>query len=103
MQGWQVDDAARNLIRERGYEKFFIHRTGHSIGREVHGSGTHMDNLETHDERELLPSTCFSIEPGIYIPGEFGIRSEINVFIDGPKAIVTTDPIQTEIIPILRY
>lgn len=77
--GWQVDDAARGFLRERGLAEFFIHRTGHSIGEEVHGTGANMDNFETHDERPIVPGLCFSIEPGVYLP-EFGIRSEVNVF-----------------------
>lgn len=86
LQGWQVDRAARDVIESAGYGEFFVHRTGHSIGRETHGSGTHMDDLETHDDRRLLPRTLFSIEPGIYLP-DFGIRSETNVLI-GPDGSV---------------
>ena len=86
--GFQVDDAARDHIRQAGYEKYFFHRTGHSIGTEVHGAGANMDNLETHDERRVIPWTCFSIEPGIYLP-EFGIRSEVNVFVGEDAARVT--------------
>lgn len=88
IRGFEVDDAARGYIRERGYEKQFIHRTGHSIGAEVHGAGANMDNLETHDERRIIPWTCFSIEPGVYLP-EFGIRSEVNVFVGDEGARVT--------------
>src|SRR5262249_11933423 len=72
LQGWQVDQAAREVIDQAGYGKYFCHRTGHSIGQEVHGNGANMDNLETHEERRVLPRTCFSIEPGIYLP-EFGV------------------------------
>lgn len=79
--GWQVDRATRNVIEKAGYGEFFVHRTGHSIGRETHGSGTHMDDLETHDDRRLMRRTLFSIEPGVYLP-EFGVRSEIDVLID---------------------
>jgi Xaa-Pro dipeptidase len=86
--GYQVDDAARAHIRAAGFEPYFFHRTGHSIGSEVHGTGANMDNLETHDERRIIPWTCFSIEPGIYLP-EFGIRSELNVFIGDEGALVT--------------
>jgi Xaa-Pro aminopeptidase len=78
-----------------------VHRTGHSIGSEVHGNGANIDGYETPDIRRLLPSTCFSIEPGIYLPGEFGIRSELDVYIDGDQAVVTGQPIQTAIVPIL--
>ena len=86
--GYQVDDAARGYIREQGYGDNFFHRTGHSIGADVHGTGANMDNLETHDERRIIPWTCFSVEPGIYLP-EFGIRSEVNVFVDETSARVT--------------
>jgi Xaa-Pro aminopeptidase len=88
LRGFQVDDAARSYIRECGFGDYFIHRTGHSIGTEVHGTGANMDNLETHDERRIIPWTCFSIEPGIYLP-EFGIRSEVNVFVGEESARVT--------------
>ena len=88
LRGFEVDDAARGCIRERGYGEHFTHRTGHSIGAEVHGAGANMDNLETHDERRIIPWTCFSIEPGIYLP-EFGIRSEVNVFVGEDRARVT--------------
>lgn len=88
LRGFEVDDAARSHIREAGYGEYFFHRTGHSIGAEVHGTGANMDNLETHDERKVIPGTCFSIEPGIYLP-EFGIRSEVNVFVDDRRARVT--------------
>lgn len=99
--GWEVDDVCRNTIRAAGYGDFFIHRTGHSIGEEVHGNGANIDNLETQDERRLLPRTCFSIEPGIYLPGEFGIRSELDVYISDREAVVYGLPLQTEIIPLL--
>ncbi|MGE5647846.1 MAG: M24 family metallopeptidase [Acidobacteriota bacterium] len=88
LRGFEVDDAARGFIRERGFGDAFFHRTGHSIGAEVHGSGANMDNLETHDERRVIPWTCFSIEPGIYLP-EFGVRSEVNVFVGEGEARVT--------------
>ncbi len=86
LAGWEVDDAARGFIRERGYADFFIHRTGHSIAADVHGAGVNIDNLETHDERTLIPGVCFSIEPGVYLPA-FGVRSEVNVFMGeaGPQ------------------
>lgn len=99
--GWEVDDVCRAKIREAGYGDFFIHRTGHSIGEEVHGNGANIDNLETHDGRQILPHTCFSIEPGIYLPGEFGIRSELDVYVTDQEAIVHGLPLQTEIVPIL--
>jgi Xaa-Pro aminopeptidase len=97
--GWQADDAARNLIRNAGYAEFFTHRTGHNIATELHGNGAHLDNLETHDERLLLPNTCFSVEPGIYFPGEFGIRSEVDMITRPGKAAVT-GPRQTELLRI---
>lgn len=99
--GGDVDDACRRVIREGGYGDRFIHRTGHSIGEEVHGNGANIDNLETQDNRRLLPRTCFSIEPGIYLPGDFGIRSEVDVYITEREALVTGVPIQTAIVPIL--
>lgn len=101
LQGWQVDQAARDVIEQAGYGEYFVHRTGHNIGQETHGNGANMDNLETHDERRVLPRTCFSIEPGIYLP-EFGVRSEVNVFIDASSQVqVTGGPLQTEIVRIL--
>ncbi len=97
--GWQVDRAAREVIERAGYGKYFVHRTGHNIGQDVHGAGANMDSLETHDDRRLLPRTCFSIEPGIYLP-EFGIRSEVNVYIDGRRTRVT-GPVQSEILSLM--
>ncbi len=88
LRGFEVDDAARSYIAERGFGDYFIHRTGHSIGAEVHGSGANMDNLETHDERRVVPWTCFSIEPGVYLP-KFGVRSEVNVFVGDDGARIT--------------
>ncbi|MBX7067466.1 MAG: Xaa-Pro peptidase family protein [Parachlamydiales bacterium] len=81
IEGWEVDDAARSVIRNAGFGEFFTHRTGHSIELSLHGSGAHMDNLEMHDVRPILPGTCFSIEPGIYLPGEFGVRLEFDVLV----------------------
>jgi Xaa-Pro aminopeptidase len=101
LQGWQVDQAARDVIDKAGYGKYFCHRTGHSIGQETHGNGANMDNLETREERRVLPGTCFSVEPGIYLP-EFGVRSEVNVFVDGASAVhVTGGTPQTGVVPIL--
>jgi Xaa-Pro aminopeptidase len=101
VRGCDVDDVTRKYIAERGYGDFFIHRTGHNIGEEVHGNGANIDNLETHDEREIIPETCFSIEPGIYLPGEFGVRLEIDVFISKEgKVIIPGQPIQQEIVKI---
>ncbi|HVN33454.1 MAG TPA: M24 family metallopeptidase [Thermoanaerobaculaceae bacterium] len=79
--GWEVDDACRAVIEQAGYAKQFVHRTGHSIGEDVHWSGVNIDNLETRDDRQLVPGVCFSIEPGIYLEGEMAARTEINVFI----------------------
>jgi Xaa-Pro dipeptidase len=99
LQGWQVDKAARTVIEKAGYGKYFFHRTGHNIGETVHGNGANMDGLETHDVRRLIPRTCTSVEPGIYLP-EFGIRSEVNVYIDERSARVT-GTIQKEILALL--
>lgn len=99
--GWEVDDVCRNVIRESGYGDCFVHRTGHSIGEEVHGNGANIDNLETQDGRRLMARTCFSIEPGIYLPREFGIRSELDVYVSEREALVYGQPLQTDIVPIL--
>ena len=101
LPGWQVDQAARDVIDDAGYGLHFVHRTGHNIGQEVHGNGANMDNLEMHDERLVMPRTCFSIEPGIYLP-EFGVRSEVDVFVDARgKVHVTGGPLQTKVVAIL--
>jgi Xaa-Pro dipeptidase len=92
--GWQADDAARNVIRSAGLADWFTHRTGHNIATELHGNGAHLDNLETHDERLLLPNTCFSVEPGLYFPGEFGIRSEVNMI---TRAAANGKPYRAEV------
>jgi Xaa-Pro aminopeptidase len=99
LQGWQVDNASRRVIEKAGYGKYFFHRTGHSIGQTVHGNGVNMDGLETHDARHLIPETCNSVEPGIYLP-EFGIRSEVDVYIDEKEARVT-GAVQQEILALL--
>lgn len=96
MGGFEVDDTARSVIRERGFGPYFFHRTGHSIGSDVHGTGANMDNLETHDVRPIIPQTCFSIEPGIYLP-KFGIRLEVNVYAGRDEARVTGE-VQDKII-----
>ena len=88
LAGWQADDAARSVIRDAGFGEYFTHRTGHSISTETHGNGANLDNLETHDERLILPYTCFSVEPGIYLP-EFGVRSEVNMLTEPGRAVVT--------------
>lgn len=100
LRGWEVDDAAREVIEKAGYGQYFVHRTGHSIGEDLHGNGTHMDNLETHDDRLVLPNTLFSIEPGIYTD-EFGVRLEVNVFVDGSGGVLVTGGVQSEIRRIL--
>jgi len=94
--GWEVDRATRGHIQKAGYGDYFIHRTGHSIGTDVHSNGANMDDLEIHDERQILPNSCFSIEPGIYLP-EFGVRSEVNVLVRAKSAEVT-GKIQREIV-----
>lgn len=99
--GAQADDISRGVIRKAGYADQFLHRTGHSIGEEGHGNGANIDNLETRDSRRLISGTAFSLEPGIYLEGKFGIRSEIDVYIDGRDVIITA-PHQTEIIPIMK-
>ncbi|MGA3213275.1 MAG: M24 family metallopeptidase [Terriglobales bacterium] len=96
--GWQVDQAVREYIDRSGYGKYFVHRTGHSIGETVHGNGANMDNLETKDEREIVPNSCFSVEPGIYLP-EFGVRSEVDVLVHEGRAEVTGN-IQRELVSI---
>ncbi len=99
LQGWQVDHASRSVIEGAGYGKYFFHRTGHSIGESVHGNGVNMDGLETRDTRHLIPRTCTSIEPGIYLK-EFGIRSEVNVYI-GEREARVTGAVQRELLPLL--
>ena len=99
LQGWQVDRAARAVIEKAGFGKYFFHRTGHNIGASVHGNGANMDGIETHDVRRLIPGTCTSIEPGIYLP-EFGIRSEVNVYI-GEKEARVTGAVQKELLALL--
>ncbi|MGH9617209.1 MAG: M24 family metallopeptidase [Acidobacteriaceae bacterium] len=96
--GWQADDAAREAICTRGFEKYFTHRTGHNITTEIHGNGANLDNFETHDERLILPNTCFSVEPGIYLP-EFGVRSEVDMMTRPGEARVT-GRIQKELVRI---
>lgn len=101
LTGGEVDDAVRAVIDNAGYGEYFCHRTGHNLAQEVHGNGTHMDNLETNETRRILPRTLFTIEPGIYLP-DFGVRSEINVFIHADGRVqVTGGPLQTAVVPIL--
>jgi Xaa-Pro aminopeptidase len=99
--GWEADDVCRNYIAEQGYADYFVHRTGHSIHKSVHGNGANLDNLETRDERRLIPSSCFSIEPGIYKDG-IGVRSEIDVLIDGQGNLSVAGPEQQELILLER-
>jgi Xaa-Pro dipeptidase len=98
IRGFEADDAARAVIRGAGFGDYFTHRTGHNIAQEIHGPGAHLDNLETHDQRLLLPNTCFSVEPGIYLP-DFGVRSEIDMLTAPGKAWVT-GKIQRELVRI---
>jgi Xaa-Pro aminopeptidase len=96
--GYEVDDACRAVVKKAGYGDDFVHRTGHSIGHEVHGNGVNIDNFETKDERELVPGICFSIEPGIYLPGEMAVRSEIDVFITKEREVVVAGKEQEELV-----
>jgi Xaa-Pro dipeptidase len=98
IRGFQADDAARGVIRAAGLGELFTHRTGHNIATELHGAGAHLDNLETHDQRRILPHTCFSVEPGVYLP-EFGVRSEVNMMTAPGKAWVT-GAVQRELVRI---
>jgi Xaa-Pro aminopeptidase len=102
VRGFEVDDAARKVIEDAGYGEWFIHRTGHSIESSLHGQGANMDNLETHDTRRLIPWTGFSIEPGIYLPGEFGVRSEIDVALTPEGAEITGGEPQAELIRLME-
>jgi len=101
LHGWEVDDAARQSISSAGFGEFFIHRTGHSIHEEDHGNGANIDNLETRDDRTLLQGTCFSIEPGVYLAGDFGVRSEVDVYLAPKGPLVTGTPVQEHVVPIL--
>jgi Xaa-Pro aminopeptidase len=96
LRGWQVDRAARNVLEQSGFGERILHRTGHNLGREVHGNGVHMDDYESHDDRRILPGTGFTIEPGLYFDS-FGVRTEINVFY-GPREALITGPVQTDIL-----
>jgi Xaa-Pro aminopeptidase len=101
LRGCDVDAVVREAIAGAGFADRFVHRTGHSIGTEVHGNGANIDGFETPDTRRLLRGTCFSIEPGVYLPGEFGVRSEVDVFVDEADIIVTGQPVQTAVVAIL--
>jgi Xaa-Pro aminopeptidase len=103
VHGFEADDVSRNVIKDAGYAEYFIHRTGHSITTDLHGSGAHLDNFETKDERLILPSTSFSIEPGIYLTGDFGVRSEIDVYVSSENEVIATGgERQREIIAIMK-
>jgi Xaa-Pro aminopeptidase len=96
--GWEVDEVCRNVVKKAGYGKYFVHRTGHSIGEETHGNGGNIDNLETRDDRQLMPGCCFSIEPGIYLEGKMAVRTEINVFIRHDGVPEVTGEMQREML-----
>ena len=98
LRGFEVDRACRAVLEKAGFGAEFIHRTGHSLGTEVHGNGVHMDDYETHDERRLIPGTGFTIEPGVYTKS-FGVRTEINMFI-GEREATVTGPRQMEFVPL---
>ncbi len=102
VHGWEVDDACRKVVVDAGYGEFFTHRTGHNIGEEVHGNGVNIDNLETKDERLIIPGTCFSVEPGIYMPEKrLGFRTEIDVFVTDEGEVTVAGGLQEKIVPIL--
>ena len=97
LRGGEVDSAARKVIEDAGFGEYFIHRTGHSITTALHGEGVNIDALETQEERHIIPGVCFSIEPGIYIPGEFGVRLEVDVLVTPEKEVMVTGGVQDEI------
>jgi Xaa-Pro aminopeptidase len=98
IRGGEVDDAARAVIAGRGFGDYFTHRTGHSIDpRDLHGAGPHLDNLETREERMLIPGVAFSIEPGVYVPGRVGMRSEVNAFVGDGEVVITPAEYQREL------
>ncbi len=98
LQGFVGDRAARDVIERAGYGEYFVHRTGHSIDRDLHGSGPHLDDYETHDDRALLPGTGCSVEPGIYLGGNFGVRSEVNLYVTVEGVVVTPREPQVELV-----
>lgn len=98
VHGWEVDDACRAVVVAAGFGDYFVHRTGHSIGEEVHGNGVNIDNLETRDERRIVPGCCFSVEPGIYLEGEMAARSEINVFVTPSGEVTVAGEQQEELV-----
>lgn len=103
VRGCDVDDVCRGVIERAGYGRYFIHRTGHSLGSAGHGNGAHLDNLETNDTRRLLPATAFTIEPGIYLPGDFGVRLEIDVLVHEAGIEITTLPLQEQIVTLVNW
>ena len=102
VRGCDADDACRTVIEAAGYGAYILHRTGHSLGTEGHGNGANLDNLETNDTRRLMPGTAFIIEPGIYLPGDFGVRLEIDVYVNETGIEVTTLPLQHEILALMK-
>jgi len=102
VRGCEADRAAREIIARAGYDEFFVHRTGHSIGRDVHGAGANLDSMETEDDRKLIDGTCFSVEPGIYLPGRFGIRSELDMTVENGHATISPPEPQRSVVPILN-
>jgi Xaa-Pro aminopeptidase len=98
LRGFEIDRAARDVIEAAGFGQYFVHRTGHSIDRDLHGSGPHNDDYETHDDRLLMPGVGFSVEPGIYLPGEFGVRSEVNLYWGPAGAVVTPSARQAALV-----
>jgi Xaa-Pro aminopeptidase len=103
IHGWEVDDAVRNVVREADLGEYFIHRTGHNIGKEVHGNGAHIDNLETKDERKIIKGSCFSLEPGIYMPDrKMGFRTEIDVVVTNEGTVEVYGEIQEKVLPLLK-
>jgi Xaa-Pro aminopeptidase len=99
IRGWEVDRAARHVLEQRGYGERILHRTGHSLGENVHGNGVHMDDYETHDDRQVIPGTGFTVEPGLYFE-TFGVRTEVNVFRGDHEATVT-GPRQRDVVTLL--
>jgi Xaa-Pro dipeptidase len=102
IKGYEVDQVCRKVIEDKGYGSYFIHRTGHNIYTEVHGPGAHIDSLETQDIRELIPHTCYSVEPGIYLPGQFGVRLEHDIYLGDGGVVQVTGGIQEEILCLLK-
>lgn len=97
--GWEVDAAARKIVEDAGYGDYFIHRLGHSIAADLHGYGPDFDNYEAFDDRPIVPTTCYSIEPAIYIPQKFGMRIETNVLVE-PMKLTVSGRLQSNIIPL---